>query len=50
MMATPVGWVGLVVGGAIVVGVAATASIGMNNYVKNSSGSMYDNIMKRLGL
>lgn len=45
MVATPVGWVGLVVGGVAVAGAAAGASIGMSNYVKNNSGSIYDKIM-----
>lgn len=45
VMATPVGWVGLVIGGVAVAGVAAAASIGMNSYVKSNSGSTYDKIM-----
>lgn len=48
VMATPIGWVGLIVGGVIVVGAAAAASIGMNNFVKNNSGSTYDRIMRQL--
>ena len=46
MVATPVGWVGLIVGGVAVAGVAAAASISANNYTKNISGSLYDDIMK----
>jgi len=46
MVATPIGWVGLIVGGVIVAGVAASASIGMNGYVKDNSGGLYDDIMK----
>ncbi len=37
LVATPAGWVALVVGGAVVVG-AAAASIDMNYAVKNNSG------------
>lgn len=49
MVATPVGWVGLVVGGVAVAGTAAVASIGMNSYAKNNSGEFYDWIMGKLG-
>ncbi len=48
MVATPVGWVGLIVGGVAVAGVAATASITMNSVVKKNSGGLYDEIMKRI--
>jgi hypothetical protein len=44
MIATPVGWVGLIVGGVAVAGVAA-ATIGMNSYVKENSGDLYDEVM-----
>ncbi|GAA6171672.1 hypothetical protein NBRC116592_13420 [Colwellia sp. KU-HH00111] len=46
MVATPVGWVGLIVGGLAVAGTAAAASIGMNSAVKNNSGDWYDAIIK----
>lgn len=46
VVATPIGWVGLIVGGVAVAGTAAAASIGMNNVVKNNSGGVYDSIMK----
>ncbi|WP_028470999.1 hypothetical protein [Neptunomonas japonica] len=46
MVATPVGWVGLIVGGLAIAGTAAVASIGANNYAKNNSGSLYDELMK----
>ncbi len=46
VVATPIGWVGLVVGGIAVAGTAAAASIGMNSYVKSNSGGLYDDIMK----
>lgn len=48
MMATPIGWVGLIVGGAAIVGTAAVASISMNNYLKDNSGDTYDMIMRKL--
>lgn len=48
MVATPVGWVGLIVGGLVVAGVAASSSIMTNNYIKNNSGDAYDVIMKEL--
>jgi len=50
VVATPVGWVGLIVGGIAVAGVAAMASIGMNSAVKDNSGDWYDSIMKSLGI
>jgi hypothetical protein len=43
--ATPVGWVGLIVGGTIVVGTAAVGAMTMNNSIKARSGGWYDNIM-----
>lgn len=46
VVATPVGWVGLIVGGLAVAGTAAVASIGMNNAVKSNSGDWYDSILK----
>ncbi len=45
MVATPIGWVGLIVGGIAVVGVAAGASIWTNNQLKNNSGNWYDSLM-----
>jgi len=50
MVATPMGWVGLIVGGVAVAGVAAATSIGFNNYTKKMSGGVYDNIMKWIGV
>jgi len=50
MIATPIGWVGLIVGGVVVAGVAATASIGMNKAIKNNSGRWYDSLMNFLGI
>ncbi len=46
MVATPVGWVGLIVGGFAVAGTAAVASISANNISKKMSGGFYDDIMK----
>jgi hypothetical protein len=48
MVATPIGWVGLIVGGVVVAGAAATASITTNNIVKGKNGDLYDQIMGRL--
>jgi len=48
VVATPIGWVGLVVGGIAVAGAAAAGSIAMNNAVKDNSGGWYDSIMKAL--
>ncbi len=45
VVATPIGWVGLVVGGLAVAGTAAVTSIAMNNYAKDNSGGLYDDIM-----
>lgn len=50
MIATPVGWVGLIVGGLAVAGVAAATSIGMNSYVKENSGDLYDDIMSWISI
>lgn len=47
--ATPVGWVGLIVGGVAIAGTAAAASIGVNSAVKGNAGNWYDTIIKRLG-
>ncbi|UTA48659.1 hypothetical protein L1F30_03730 [Simiduia sp. 21SJ11W-1] len=49
MVATPIGWVGLIVGGLAVAGAAATASIAVNNTIKDNSGSWYDGIMGAIG-
>lgn len=47
MVATPAGWVGLIIGGAIVAG-AAAASISMDQYSKKNSALWYDAIMETL--
>ena len=48
LVATPMGWVGLIVGGVIVAGVAAGASMSMNSAVSGNSGDWYDSIMKSI--
>ena len=48
VVATPVGWVGLIIGGVTVAGVAAVTSISINNYTKENNGRLYDNIMERI--
>ena len=45
MVATPIGWVGLIVGGLTVAGLAAGATVITNNAIKNNSGDVYDEIM-----
>ena len=50
VMATPVGWVGLIIGGVAVAGVAAATSVSVNTIVKENSGSWYDAIMKVIGV
>jgi hypothetical protein len=50
MVATPVGWVGLIIGGIAVAGAAATTSIVVNNAIKDNSGSWYDSIMAAIGV
>ncbi len=49
IVATPVGWVGLVVGGAVVAGAAAAATMGANHIVKEDAGGIYDKIMSWIG-
>ncbi len=50
MVATPVGWVGLIIGGLAVAGAAATTSIVVNNAMQDNSGGWYDAIMDVLGV
>lgn len=50
MVATPIGWVGLIVGGLAVAGTAAAVSMGVNSAVKENSGSWYDSLMAALGV
>lgn len=46
VVATPVGWAGLIVGGLVVAGVSAATALTVNHTVKKNSGSVYDAIMK----
>ncbi len=39
-----------VVAGLAIAGVAAASSIGMNNYVKENSGNLYDDILKWISI
>lgn len=48
VVATPIGWVGLIIGGIAVAGVAATTSIVTNQAIKENAGGVYDYIMKQL--
>lgn len=45
MVATPIGWVGLIVGGVVVVGATAGSSMWTNSQLKSNSGDWYDGIM-----
>ena len=46
MVATPIGWVGLIIGGVVVAGSAAAAGIVAGSEAHQYSGSLYDKIMK----
>ena len=46
MVATPVGWVGLIAGGVAVAGAAAATSMATNYAVKKDAGGLYDSIMR----
>ena len=48
VVATPIGWVGLIIGGVAVAGIAATTSIVTNQAIKENAGGVYDYIMKQL--
>ena len=50
MVATPIGWVGLIVGGIVIAGTAAAVSMSVNHAVKDSGGSWYDTMMKALSV
>jgi len=50
IVATPVGWLGLVIGGLAIAGADAVAAVSMVSAMKNNSGGVYDAIMKWLGL
>ena len=49
VVATPLGWIGLIVGGVAVAGMAAATSMGINQVVKEDAGGIYDSIIKRVG-
>jgi len=44
-VATPAGWLALIVAGTVIVGTAATASVVANNVVKKDAEGIYDSIM-----
>lgn len=46
VVATPIGWIGFIVGGIAVAGTAATVSMGVNSYTKENSGSLYDSVIR----
>ncbi len=46
MVATSVGWVGLIAGGVAVAGAAAATSMATNYAVKKDAGGLYDSIMR----
>ena len=48
VVATPIGWAGLVVGGLAVAGTAAGTAMYANNWTKTHAGARYDRIMKEL--
>jgi hypothetical protein len=48
MMVTPVGWIGLLIGGAVI-GAAAFTGYEVNKVTKENSGGLYDYIMRILG-
>ncbi|BFM09579.1 hypothetical protein [Halioxenophilus aromaticivorans] len=50
MVATPVGWVGLIVGGIAVAGAAAATSMAVNSEIKTNGGGWYDSLMGVLGV
>ncbi|WP_236702628.1 hypothetical protein [Thalassomonas actiniarum] len=45
MVSTPIGWVGLIIGGALVVGAAAGASMTTNYIITNDAGGIYGSLM-----
>ncbi len=48
MVATPVGWIGLIAGGVAVAGAAAATSMATNYAVKKDAGGLYDSIMRSI--
>ncbi len=49
MVATPVGWVGLIVAGTAIAATSAGTSMIINEKIKKKSGSWYDYIMNSIG-
>ena len=49
VMATPIGWIGLIIGGVVVIGAAAYTGYEMNKVTKENGGLIYDHIMKVVG-
>ena len=45
MVSTPIGWAGLVIGGALVVGATVGASMTVNSVITNDAGGIYDSLM-----
>ena len=45
MVATPLGWIGLIIGGVAIAGAAAGAALWTNSQIKSHSGDWYDGIM-----
>ncbi len=50
LVATPVGWVGLITGGLAVAATSAALSIGVNSTIKENSGAWYDSLIKLLDI
>ncbi|WDE05065.1 hypothetical protein SG34_027825 [Thalassomonas viridans] len=46
MVSTPLGWAGFVIGGALVVGATAGASMTANNIITKDAGGIYDSLMR----
>ena len=49
LMATPIGWLGLIIGGVVVIGAAAYTGYKMNEVTKENAGGIYDSIMRTVG-
>ena len=50
MVMTPIGWTGLIAGGALIAGASAMAAYNTNNYTKGFSDKLYDDIMSLLSV
>ncbi len=49
MIATPMGWVGLIAGGVAVAGFAAFSSMSASSIFQKNAGDIYDGIMQKIG-